>query len=86
MNRCSFEAEIHSIKAFADFIIFGMRNHIGVIPLKHKNDAIYMLRPKWFEGKTRQAFFHKILTVGTKIVFIGTFEHFFFCELNDLSK
>lgn len=74
------------MKAFEDFILVGMRNHIGVIPLKKRNDSIYMLRPKQFDGKTRQAVFHKIEVVGTNVVFIANLESFFVGELNELTK
>lgn len=64
LSKCSFENEIHCTKAFDDFIIFGMTNSIGVVSLKHKNEAIYTLRPDKFEDTKQLIVITKIITLG----------------------
>jgi hypothetical protein len=69
------------MKVLDDFVIFGMINYIGILPLKHKNDAIYLLRPVQFEGGRSQTKFTKILTFGKILVFAGTSDLLYYCEI-----
>jgi hypothetical protein len=37
LSKCNFDRDIYSMMVFDDFILLGMTNRIGVIPLKSKS-------------------------------------------------
>lgn len=71
------------MKAFDDFLLLGMTNRVGVVPLKQKNDAIYTLRVKSIHGTAGQTVFNKIMVFGAQLVLFGDSNHYFYCNLQN---
>jgi hypothetical protein len=83
LSRCSFDTEVFSMKAFDDFLLIGMRNSLGVVPLKQKNDAIYTLRVKNIYVTVWQRAFNQVMVFGTNLVLFGDSKYYFYCNLQD---
>jgi hypothetical protein len=83
LSRCNFETEVFSIKDFDDFLLLGMRNRLGVVPLKQKNDAIYTFRVKSINVTAGQTAFNQVMVFGGQLVLFGDSNHFFYCNLQE---
>jgi hypothetical protein len=71
------------MKAFDGFLLLGMRNRLGVVPLKQKNDAIYTFRVKSTHGTAGKTTFNQIMVFGAQLVLFGDSNHYFYCNLQD---